>query len=108
MSTAEELTLWSNLARDHGARRTLVDPLAREWQDRAEAILEELARSGAVFSAETLYDRMGPAPSDGAMGAVFLRASKAGRIVNVGITRAKRVSRHAGIVRTWRGREWER
>lgn len=104
--SAEELTLWSNLARDHGARRTLVDPLAREWQDRAEAILEELARSGTVFSAEDIYERIGPSPSDGGAGAVFLRASKARRIVNVGITRAKRVSRHAGVVRTWRGREW--
>jgi hypothetical protein len=107
MSTAEELTLWSSLARDHGTSRTMVDPESRQWQDEAGVVLEELARSGTVFSAEDIYDRMSPAPSDGAMGAVFLRASKSGRIVNVGITRAKRVSRHAGVVRTWRGREWE-
>ncbi len=106
MSADQELTLWSSLARDHGTQRTLTDPESRQWQDEAEGVLEELAASGVVFSAEDIYRILGPAPSDGAAGALFLRAAKSKRIVNVGIVRATRVARHAGILRTWRGSEW--
>jgi hypothetical protein len=106
--SAEQLDLYATgiaeQLRDTGAE--LATHHFDEWQNKAEAVLEELARSGGVFSSEDIYEASGPAPSDGAMGALFLKAAKSGRIVNVGIVRAKRVSRHAGVVRTWRGREW--
>jgi len=84
-----------------GAQAALWD---LEWKADAEAALEELAESGAVFTAEDIRARVGPPPSDGALGAILLIASRSGRIRSVGFALAHRTERHGGILRQWVGR----
>jgi len=103
VSPAEELTLWSGLARDHGARCTLVDPESRDWQDRANAALEELAAGGGTFTASDLRRQVGDPTNSACVGAVFLRASPARRIRCIGVQTSSRIQHHAGLERIWEG-----
>jgi hypothetical protein len=103
VSTAEELTLWAGLARDHGAQRTLADPESRQWQDAADEALEELAANGKPFTASDLRRVVGDPPNSACVGAVFLRASRARLIRCIGVQASSRVQRHAGLERIWEG-----
>lgn len=101
--SAEQLDLYrqhlSDRARDHGAAGSLWT--AGEWSEAAELVLSELIESGNPFTSEDVRIITGPAPSDGAFGALFLRASRAGRIRCVGFERSLRPARHAGAIRVW-------
>lgn len=101
--TQAELELWSSLARDHGAQRTLADPESREWQDAATRALEELAASGESFTASDLRRVVGDPPNSACVGAVFLRASRARLIHCIGVQASSRIQRHAGLERIWEG-----
>jgi hypothetical protein len=103
VSAAEELTLWSTLARDHGTSRTLADPESRAWQDQADLALEELAATGEPFTASDLRHRVGDPPNSACVGAVFLRASRARLIRCIGVQASSRIQRHAGLERIWEG-----
>jgi hypothetical protein len=103
MSTAEELTLWSALARDHGVMRSTVDPESRAWQDRADQALEQLAASGESFTASDLRRLVGDPENSACVGAVFLRASRACLIRCIGVQASSRIQRHAGLERIWEG-----
>ena len=78
----------------------------QEWAQKAERLLFLLAVSGYDFSAEDIYEEIGPPPHPNLMGAVFLRASKAKKIVPTGrVVRAERDARHASMLRVWRGKQ---
>ena len=77
-----------------------VDP---DYQEAAFVAILDLAQRGDVFSADTVTAVVGPAPSPGAIGAAFRRAARAGAIEACGFTTSKRVSRHGGLQRLWRG-----
>jgi hypothetical protein len=92
--------------RDAGAQLSLaLDP---DWADRAADVLREFAASGEEFDAEDIRAVVGDPDSPGAMGAVFLQASRAKLIEPVGISRSTRIERHGGWARTWRGRTSKR
>jgi len=78
----------------------------QEWALRAERFLHLLAVSGWDFTAEDVTEEIGAPPHPNLMGAVFLRASKAGYIVPTGrVVRASRDARHASMLRVWRGKQ---
>ena len=65
----------------------------------ARAELEYLIASGEPFSTDEL-----PHPERrGVMGALVLRAVKAGRIESIGRTRSKRLQAHGRWIEVWRG-----
>ena len=74
-----------------------------DYQEAAFTAIQDLARSGDVFSSDEISAILGPAPSPGAIGAAFRRAARAGVIEACGYTTSKRVSRHGGLQRLWRG-----
>lgn len=88
-------------ARDHGTDGALW--ASSEWAQAAQLVLEDLIASGQSFTSEDIRLVVGPPPSPSALGALLLRASKAGRIECVGFEQSKRPSRHAGMLRRWRG-----
>jgi hypothetical protein len=90
--------------RDEGAAAAEAS-LATAWRLAAEAALDRLIASGRHFTAEDVY-RLAGEPLGGhrnGTGGLFLRASKAGRIVPVGVAQATRRERRGGILRVWRG-----
>lgn len=90
-------------ARDHGmAGALLAEP--REWADTARTWIRLVASRGIEFSAETLQDAVGRAPSSGAAGAVLRKAAQANLIEVAGFTRSTRPSRRGGFQLVWRGR----
>jgi hypothetical protein len=86
---------------DEGMQRSLF--LAEDWVIDAEAEIARLAQGDTHFSADDIVSECGPAPSAGAVGAVFRRASRAGVIEPIGVTTSRRLSRHGGLQRIWRG-----
>jgi hypothetical protein len=64
-------------------------------------VLDELIERGEPFTSEDVRLVVGPPPSSGAFGGLFLRASRARRIRQIGFERSKRPARHAGLLRTW-------
>ena len=99
----EELTF---RARDTGADSALVS--AGLWLDLARGAIAYLAASGRHFTADDVRRLAGEPPSDNALGAVLLAASKRHEIVTVGFDRSKRVTRRGGMVRVWKGTEGNR
>lgn len=87
--------------RDAGEQRALWD---RNWADAAFEELERLAAGGHDFCADDLVAEVGQPDSPGAVGAAFSSAAKSGLIRHLGYTTSRRVSRHGGLVRVWRGR----
>jgi hypothetical protein len=88
-------------ARDTGAAAALWN--ADEWSTAATLVLDELIERGYPFTSEDIRLVTGPPPSPGAFGALFLKASRAGRIRAVGILQSKRPARRGGLVRQWVG-----
>lgn len=76
-----------------------------------QEVIDELAKSGREFTAEDVRDmlsentvvtrRLQERPN--VLPANILSASRAGRIAATGYTTATRPSRHASVLRTWRG-----
>ncbi len=76
-----------------------------EWADRASRVIDRLAGSGILFTAEDVAEEVGLPPHPNAMGAAILAASKANRIVWSGqVQKATRDARHCSILRVWRGK----
>ncbi len=88
--------------RDAGERRAL--EASGDWAAAAWRAIVRLAHHGAEFTADDVTAEVGPAPSNGAAGALFRAARSAGLIVRVGYRTSRRVSRHGGVQAVWRGR----
>ncbi len=89
--------------RDHGTDSVL--SRHEEWANRASRVIDRLAGSGILFTAEDVSDECGLPPHPNAMGGAFIRAAKKGRIVWSGqIRTATRDARHASMLRVWRGK----
>src|SRR5688572_21066142 len=86
-------------SRSSGERRALSAVDGDDWSNAAWQVLVELARSGRTFSADDVMCEVGPAPSDGACGALFRAGAASKLIVAVGVTTSTRVRRHAGLQR---------
>lgn len=105
--SAEQITLddyrqdLARRSRDHGASAALWT--SDEWAKAAQLVLDELIESGQPFTSEGVRMVVGPPPNNGALGGLFLRAARAGRIEATGFERSKRPARHAGVLRTWVG-----
>ena len=87
-------------ARDHGAAGAL--GTATDWSEEAQLVLDELIERGQAFTSEDVRLIVGPSPSDGGLGALFLTAAKARRIACIGVERSKRPARHGGLLRVWK------
>ncbi len=88
-------------ARDHGVGIALWS--SDEWATAAQLVLDELIERVQPFTSAAVRMVVGPPPSSGAFGALFLRAAKAGRIEAVGYERSRRPARHSGLLRQWVG-----
>ena len=88
-------------ARDHGTEAALDS--AGLWRDLARGAIAYLAASGLTFTADDVRRRAGEPPTDNALGAVLLAASKRREIVTVGFDRSKRLTRRGGMARVWKG-----
>jgi len=87
--------------REAGEQRALWD---HDWSESALEELERLAGSSQDFTADDLVAEVGAPDSPGAVGAAFSKAAKSGLIRTVGYATSRRVGRHGGLVRVWRGR----
>lgn len=90
--------------RDRGAQLALdVQPV--EWQEQVHACIANLAAAGGTFTSDDVTRECGDSPtgSKGAMGALFLAASKRGVIRRVGYTQSSRSSGHARALAVWQG-----
>lgn len=93
----------ADAARSAGETRALSAIGADDWSDAAWHAIVRFAYTGRQFSADDITEAIGPAPSPGAMGAVFRAAARTRLIVAVGVRASRRVQRHGGLQRTWRG-----
>lgn len=101
---AGQRDLFADLARDTGAQAALASsPYAAEWRERAEAEIRRLASSGRRFTSDDVRAAVGDPPTDNAMGAVILAASRARLIREAGLAKSSRISRHSGAIRAWVG-----
>lgn len=74
------------------------------WKDRALGEIEDLAKSGMTFTADTLRARGVPEPRHpNQWGSIFARASKRGLIKKADNATSPRKSRHGGFLHAWRG-----
>jgi len=72
-----------------------------DWTPRAWDALVRFVELGIDFDADDLRAAAGPPPSVGAPGALIRKASTAGMIRSVGVTRSRSVSRRAGLQLRW-------
>lgn len=76
-----------------------------------EVALDWLIRSGQVFTADTLRDRLTPEAREwvthhhATIGALFTHATTTGRIRPIGYTPSRRPERRGNPIRVWRGAE---
>lgn len=85
-----------------GAERAIAgaDPF---WLDSAQRALDELIRRGHSFCADDLDDLGVPRPDVGnRVGALFLRAARAGRVVRVGYQQSRRPEAAGRVITVWR------
>lgn len=76
---------------------------AGDWSERAFACVVDLAHAGGVFNADDVYERVDRPHRPCAVGAVFLRALRAGIIVPVGWRTSVGKQRHAAPSRLYVG-----
>lgn len=94
-------------ARDAGMQQALdhAEAVVYEWGDLAFAFLENFIRGRMYFISEDVSDAFKAAgheqpPTDRAWGSIYIRARKAGWIVQDGCGRSRR--RHASICPRWK------
>lgn len=76
------------------------------WKVAAEREIERLAASGREFTADDLWEAVGSpmaGASHQAVGGLFSQACRRGLIESVGFRQSQRASRHASVLRVWRG-----
>lgn len=75
------------------------------WKVRALGEIEDLAKSGVTFTADTLRQRGIPEPphNPNQWGGLFQTAKKRGLIAKVDYSSSQRKSRHGGFLHAWRG-----
>ena len=73
------------------------------WREAALAEIENMAASGIEFTADDIRERVGEPDIANRWGGVFLAARRAGLIETVAVKPSSTPSRHAGMVRVWRG-----
>lgn len=98
---AGQADLFAELARDHGAEGTL--SASEEWFARAWGALAYFADIGIEFTADDVRRRAGDPPTDNAIGALFLNASRQRIIRPVGRRRSTRLKRHAASLTVYVG-----
>lgn len=105
--TLDQALAEARARRDQG-QADAVAALHPAWRVAAEAAIDELARAGAVFTADDVRDRVGHAlgrEHTNALGGLFAAACRAGRIVPVGYRQSTRADARGRVVRIWRGTE---
>jgi len=75
------------------------------WKDRALGEIEDLAKSGMTFTADTLRARGIPEPPKhpNQWGGLFTTAKHRGWITKADFSTSPRKSRHGGFLHAWRG-----
>lgn len=73
------------------------------WREAALIEIKTLARSGYEFTADDVRAKVGEPDVANRWGGVFLAASRAGLIETVAVRSSATKTRHAGMVRVWRG-----
>lgn len=75
------------------------------WKDQAFGVVEDLAKTGMTFTADTLRARGVPEPPihQNQWGSVFAKASRRGLIKKADNATSPRKSRHGGFLHAWRG-----
>jgi len=75
------------------------------WKVRALGEIEDLAKSGVTFTADTLRQRGIPEPphNPNQWGGLFQTAKKRGLIAKADYSSSQRKSRHGGFLHAWRG-----
>ena len=75
------------------------------WKDRALGEIEDLAKSGVTFTADTLRARGVPEPPrhPNQWGGLFTTAKSRGWITKADYASSARKSRHGGFLHAWRG-----
>lgn len=75
------------------------------WKEHALDVIEDLAKSGMTFNADTLRQRGVPEPPhhQNQWGGVFITAKNRGFIKKADSSSSQRKSRHGGFLHAWRG-----
>lgn len=75
------------------------------WKVRALGEIEDLAKSGATFTADTLRERgvEEPPGHPNQWGGLFQTAKNRGLIAKADFSSSRRKSRHGGFLHAWRG-----
>lgn len=75
------------------------------WKDRALGEIEDLAKTGMTFTADTLRARgiQEPPHHPNQWGGLFQTAKKRGLITKADYSSSQRKSRHGGFLHAWRG-----
>lgn len=76
-----------------------------DWKADALGVIEDLAKSGQTFNADTLRARGIPEPPKhpNQWGEVFRTAKRRGLIAKADFSSSQRKSRHGGGLHAWRG-----
>jgi hypothetical protein len=75
----------------------------KEWERLALTEIFRLAKSGIVFTADDVRERVSDPPNPNLMGKLFRSTSRMGKIVSVGYSRSLRRLRHGAVVQNWVG-----
>ena len=76
-----------------------------DWKNKALDAIEDLAKTGMTFNADTLRERGVPEPPhhQNQWGGVFITAKNRGLIKKADYSNSRRKSRHGGFLHAWRG-----
>lgn len=78
--------------------------LETDWKSDALEVLEDLAKSGTTFNADTLRQRGIQEPAHpNQWGGLFITAKNRGLIAKADYSSSRRKSRHGGFLHAWRG-----
>jgi hypothetical protein len=83
--------------------RLALEGVDDHWQTEAWRELRRLADSGRSFTADDLAEAVGAPSSPGAVGALFAAGRRSGLIATTGYATSRRIGRHSGLQRVWRG-----
>lgn len=90
---------------DHARAESMARAGHAQWREAARDRLWLLIRSGETFTADDVTAAVGMPPNGGVLGALFRDAKKAGALQLVDLGVSRRLDRHGGAQRVWRGAE---